>query len=99
MAARFEPSTFLSSTWQIRPQDHGVLLLNEKMIMDKDLIRECIKTIKIKNKEGFDRIPQRVLVDGCENLFEPLAELFELIYKKYHNNGSLQKRYHFTKRV
>ena len=27
-AARFEPSTFRSSTWGIRPQDHNVLLSN-----------------------------------------------------------------------
>jgi hypothetical protein len=51
--------------------------------------------------EGFDRIPQRVLKDGCDRLFRPLTVLF----KKYiilkvdsrsmaseQNNLSIQKK-------
>ena len=34
----------------------------------------------IKNCEGFDRIPQRVLVDGIDILIDPLNELFGLVY-------------------
>ena len=50
------------------------------MFMDKDSILECVKTLKIKNCEGYDRIPQRILVDGISELIHPLTELFELIY-------------------
>ena len=32
--------------------------------MDRDSIEECIRSLSIKNSEGFDRIPQRVIVDG-----------------------------------
>ena len=45
-------------------------------------IESCIKCIKIKNCEGYDRIPQRVLVDGMEQLLEPLTVLFKLIYER-----------------
>ena len=31
---------------------------------------------KNKNSEGFDRIPQRILVTGMENLIYPLTQLF-----------------------
>ena len=52
-----------------------------KMFMTSDHINECVKNIKIKNTEGFDRIPQRILVEGREQLLEPLTQLFELIYR------------------
>ena len=51
------------------------------MFMSTDEIMKCIKSIKLKNCEGFDRIPQRVLVDGMEHLLPPLSRLFELIYR------------------
>ena len=53
-----------------------------KMFMDRASIRECILSLKVKNNEGFDRIPQRILVDGIDNLLSPLTYLFQLIYKK-----------------
>ena len=31
--------------------------------------------------EGYDQIPQRILIDGCDSLTEPLFNLFELIYR------------------
>ena len=43
-------------------------------------ITECLKTIKIKNCEGYDRIPQRILVDGAESLITPLSGLFQRNY-------------------
>ncbi len=49
--------------------------------MDTSSIKNCIQTLKPKNSEGFDRIPQRVLKDGMEILLAPLSRLFELIYK------------------
>jgi hypothetical protein len=36
--------------------------------------------MKIKNSEGFDRIPQRIIKEGLENLLEPYAQLFKRIY-------------------
>ena len=64
-------------------------------------ILECLKIIKTKNCEGFDKIPQRVLSDGAEFLTAPLGGLFKWIYeqKKFPNNGQLQKSYQFTKRA
>ena len=52
-----------------------------EMFMTGLSISECVKKIKIKNTEGYDRIPQRIMVDGLEQLMEPLAHLFELIYR------------------
>ena len=40
----------------------------------------AIKSIKIKNSEGFDRIPQRVLIEGMAHLLNPLCKLFNFIY-------------------
>jgi hypothetical protein len=34
----------------------------------------------MKNTEGYDRIPQRILIDGSEHLIAPLTKLFDLIY-------------------
>ena len=40
---------------------------DNSMFMDENSIRECISTLKVKNSEGLDRIPQRILCDGVEN--------------------------------
>ena len=62
-----EPSTFVEGTlfsvikWRLKIS----------MFMDENSIRECISTLKVKNNEGFDRIPQRILSDGVENLIIP----------------------------
>ena len=53
-----------------------------KFFMTESDIKSCIKTIKIKNCEGIDRIPQRILVDGADHLVAPLSYLFKLIYEK-----------------
>ena len=45
-------------------------------------LKECIKNIKIKNCEGYDRIPQRILADGSSILETPLGELFSKIYNQ-----------------
>ena len=52
------------------------------MFMTRDNIRECVSEIKIKNTEGYDRIPQRILVDGVEQLLESLTNSFKLIYSE-----------------
>ena len=41
----------------------------------------AIKSLKIKNCEGFDRIPVRILIDGINELVQVLSHLFNLIYK------------------
>ena len=43
-------------------------------------IRKAILSLKLKNSEGFDRIPQRMLLDGISLLIEPFMKLFNLIY-------------------
>ena len=56
-------------------------------------ILECLKEIKTKNCEGYDRIPQRILSDGAELLVFPLTTLFEKIYsqKKIPEQWSIAK--------
>ena len=59
-AARFEPSTFQSNTWRIRPQDHGVLLRKKeskkerkKEIQDRSELGTKRKRERHRNKPGF----------------------------------------------
>ena len=51
------------------------------MLMTGIKISECISDLKLKNTEGFDRIPQRILIDGHGALIEPLTQLFQMIYR------------------
>ena len=41
----------------------------------------CKVFLKMKNTEGFNRIPQRILMDGRDSLIEPLTDLFRLVYR------------------
>ena len=50
--------------------------------MTKTDIISCVKMLKVKNCEGYDRIPQRVLIDGIDLLINPLTKLFSMIYVK-----------------
>jgi hypothetical protein len=50
--------------------------------MNKNDVYECLKSLKCKNSEGFDRIPQRILLDGAEILIDPLTSIFEKIYQQ-----------------
>ena len=52
------------------------------MFMDQDSIQECVTTMKIKNGEGMDRIPQRILVDGLDRLMITFSGLFRRIYEQ-----------------
>ena len=47
--------------------------------MEKNVI-DAIILIKPKNCEGYDQIPQRILLDGVQYLLKPLAQLFNQIY-------------------
>ena len=55
---------------------------NDHNFMSVENIVKAFKTIKIKNCEGFDRIPQRILIEGMENLIVPAHRLFNLIYRQ-----------------
>ena len=50
------------------------------MFMTRDDVKKCIESIKVKNCEGYDTIPQRILVDGIDTLLDPLSKLFKCIY-------------------
>ena len=36
----------------------------------------------VKNTEGYDRIPQIIIIDGLGALSKPLTKLFELVYRE-----------------
>ena len=57
------------------------MLVDNAMFMTSDKISECIDGLKLKNTEGFDRIPQRILIDGRDFLMGPLTVLFGMIYR------------------
>ena len=44
-------------------------------------MKECLNELKIKNCEGFDRIPLRILKSGAPILCRPLSILFHKIYE------------------
>ena len=48
--------------------------------MSLEKVRECMLSLKAKNTEGFDRIPQRILKDGINHLAIPFTELMNRIY-------------------
>ena len=52
------------------------------MFMDPDSIRECILSLKMKNTEGYDRIPQRILIDGVDCLLVAFNGLFKRVYEQ-----------------
>ena len=54
--------------------------MEENNFMTEENVRKAIETIKLKNCEGSDRIPQRLLVDGINVLIKPLTVLFNKIY-------------------
>ena len=45
-------------------------------------IREAIMSMKMKNSKGYDRIPQRIMIDGISELMEPFVKLYKLTMKK-----------------
>ena len=46
---------------------------NNAFFMDKEAVLDCVASLKIKNSEGYDRIPQRILKDGIGKLIIPLT--------------------------
>ena len=55
--------------------------MQDKNFMSPLNIRTAILSLKLKNSEGDDRIPQRIILDGIDSLIDPFARLFSLIYK------------------
>ena len=53
-----------------------------KFFMDRLSVKECMLSLKIKNTDGYDRIPQRILVDGADVLVGPFSKLFNKIYNE-----------------
>ena len=56
-----------------------ITAVNEFFMTDLRVL-EIMSTLKIKNCEGIDRLPLRILNDGAEILAKPMAKLFKLIY-------------------
>ena len=56
-----------------------IIVQNRNFMLKKD-IEECIKSLKPKRCEGFDRIPVCVITDACDILIEPFTQLFQKIY-------------------
>jgi hypothetical protein len=52
----------------------------EKSFMDFAAVRECMCSLKSKNSEGFDRIPQKILHDSANILSIPMHKIMKLIY-------------------
>ena len=67
----------------------------DSMFMTRSNVEKCIKCIKLKNSEGYDRIPQRILVDGLEQLIDPLSNLFLHVY----NESAIPEQWKFSKIV
>ena len=61
---------------------NGLKKLNcqDHFFIGRATIAESLKLLKVKNSEGFDRIPQRILADSVDILIGPLTGLFDRIY-------------------
>ena len=62
---------------------NGSKKINEqnKNFMSEVNIRKSILSLKLKNSEGYDRIPQRILIDGMTILLKPFTKVFYLSEK------------------
>ena len=52
---------------------------SEDFVSPEDIVK-AVKSLKIKNCEGHDRIPQRILIDGIDQLLVPIKAIFNKIY-------------------
>ena len=77
------------------------MVAGNEMFMSIGEVEICIRSIKIKNCEGYDRIPQRVLIEGIDHLLNPLSKLFTLVYsqKTIPEQWCLSKLSRFTRKV
>ena len=56
--------------------------VNNKNFMSPQQVVTAVKSLKNKNCEGHDNIPQRILIDGIDHLKNPLSILFMKIYNQ-----------------
>ena len=86
--AGFEPQTAAVRVYKADDIPMCTVLLFERWFYILPLlnvyvpVKEVLSSLKIKNAEGYDRILQRVLVDGANYLIKSFEGLFERIY--YH---------------
>ena len=78
---------------------NGEKIINSEEInfMTAERVTECIRELKTKNCEGYDRLPLRILKDGapvCQPYFEKSTR-----QKKYQNNGRSPRLFHFKKKA
>ena len=62
----------------------------ETNFMTAENIVKAVKLIKMKNSEGDDRIPQRILIDGLSVMVGPLSHLFNLCNRLTVLNGLIK---------
>ena len=55
---------------------------NDKNFMISENIVKAVKSIKMNNAEGEDRIPQRVLIDGISVLLRPLINVHPSLFNQ-----------------
>ena len=65
----------------------------ESNFMCENNVIDAILSLKTKNCEGYDRIPQRLITDGIQILIKPLTTLFSKIY----NQRMLPEQWLFSK--
>ena len=60
---------------------HDSIGRNDNFMTESNIFQK-LENLKIKNCEGFDRMPLRILNEGAEILLAPLSKLFKLIYSE-----------------
>jgi hypothetical protein len=48
----------------------------QSFFISREQICEWLISLEVNNSEGYDQIPQRILLDGTEILLDPLTTLF-----------------------
>jgi hypothetical protein len=59
-----------------------LITTTDKFFMEFEAVRECMCSLKSKNSEGFNRIPQKILHDSLTILSIPMHNLMKLIYQE-----------------
>ena len=78
------PLVILEKDLKINPavwNGEELIVSNKLNFMTPARVAECLKELKTKNCEGYDRLPLRILKDGTEVLMRPLSILFNKIYE------------------
>ena len=69
------------------------IFTGSKNFISSTSVMNALKSIKIKNSEGYDRIPQRIFNEAKSILIKPITRLFELIY----NNNQIPAQWSISK--